>query len=241
MLLFIIHLFLYLALYYLIQALLVLVSEFVHYACVSGKWYIFIICPQGSSRHAQHSTLGFQFTLLQVFLHHKQIFRLLLKISVKENNWRVCRLIFHRPTLRRGSQKILMQTNVACAPKSKCEFCRDHHLTFLCSSLFTKRSVFKKEGEVWLKKITNNYFRTITQGLLSSHRLRPWFTLYGWLVPSCLSVYYYISTKKARSRGERGTRTIQVEVTGNELGFTVGVAPSSRFCFLSCCFYLWSS
>ena len=61
-----------------------------------------------------------------------------------------------------------MQTNVACAPKSKREFCGDHHLTFLCSSLFTKRSVFKKEGEVWLKKITNNNFRTITQGLLSS-------------------------------------------------------------------------
>ena len=63
-----------------------------------------------------------------------------------------------------------MQTNVACAPKSKREFCRDHHLTFLCSSLFTKRSVFKKEGdhEVWLKKITNNKIRTITQGLLSS-------------------------------------------------------------------------
>ena len=153
----------------------------------------------------------------------------------------VCRLIFHRPALRRGSQKILTQTNVACAPKSKREFCRDHHLTFLCSSLFTKRSVFKKEGEVWLKKITNNNFRTITQGLLSSHRLRPWFTLYGWLVPSCLSVYYYISTREARSRGERGTRAIQVQVTGNELGFTVGVAPSSRFCFLSCCFYLWSS
>ena len=68
------------------------------------------------------------------------------------------------------TKKILMQTNVACAPTSKREFCRDHHLTFLCSSLFTKRSVFKKEGdhEVWLKKITNNKIRTITQGLLSS-------------------------------------------------------------------------
>ena len=93
-----------------------------------------------------------------------------------------------------------MQPNVACAPKSKREFCRDHHLTFLCSSFFTKRSVFKKEGEVWLKKITNNNFRTITQGLLSSHRLRPWFTLYGWLIPSCLSVYYYIFTREVRSR-----------------------------------------
>ena len=30
---------------------------------------------------------------------------------------------------------MLKQTNVACIPKHKREFCRDHHLTFLCSSL----------------------------------------------------------------------------------------------------------
>ena len=135
-----------------------------------------------------------------------------------------------------------MQTNVACAPKSKREFNRDHHLTFLCPSLFTKRSFFKKEGEVWLKKITNNNFRTITQGLLSSHRLRPWFTLYlltrrPQLSLSLLLYFNERSAVKGRARHACDPSTSD----WNELGFTVGVAPSSRFCFLSCCFYLWSS
>ena len=139
LLLFIIHLFMYLALYHLIQALLVLVSEFVHYACVSCKWYIFIICPQCSSRHAQHSTLGFQFTFSLVFLHHEQVFRLLLKISVEENNGMSLWTNFSSPCLEAGLTKwTLMQTNVACAPKRKREFCWGSHLAFLCSSLLQK-------------------------------------------------------------------------------------------------------
>ena len=122
-----------LALYHLIQALVVLISEFVYYACVSCNWYIFIICPQGSSRHAQHNTLGFPFTLPLVFLHHEQIFRLLPKISVEENNWMSLWTNFSSPCLKAGlTKQILMQTNVACA-----------HLTFLCSSLLPKRSAFK--------------------------------------------------------------------------------------------------
>ena len=36
------------------------------------------------------------------FLQHVQIFRLLLKISVEENNW----LIFRRPVFRRGTQQL---------------------------------------------------------------------------------------------------------------------------------------
>ena len=43
---------------------------------------------------------------------------------------------FSSPCLEAGlTKQILKQTNVACIPKHKREFCRDHRLTFLCSSL----------------------------------------------------------------------------------------------------------
>ena len=43
---------------------------------------------------------------------------------------------FSSPCLEAGlTKQILKQTNVTCIPKHKREFCRDHHLTFLCSSL----------------------------------------------------------------------------------------------------------
>ena len=60
-----------------------------------------------------------------------------------------------------------MQTNVACTPKRKREFCRDHNLTFLCSSLLQTDQFLNKKMKFGGKKISNNNFRTITQGLLS--------------------------------------------------------------------------
>ena len=61
-----------------------------------------------------------------------------------------------------------MQANVACAANRKREFSRDRHLTFLCSSLLQKHLFLKRKVKFGGKKISNNNFRTITQGLLSS-------------------------------------------------------------------------
>ena len=85
----------YLALYHLIQALLVLVSEFVlTHAFHVNDIYIYNL-----------PTLGFQFTFSLVFLHHEQVFRLLLKISVEENNGMSLWTNFSSPCLEAGLTK----------------------------------------------------------------------------------------------------------------------------------------
>ena len=92
------------------------------------------------------------------------------------------------------------------------------------------------------EKITNNNFTTITQGLLSSSFA--FLLQYGlrFTADSFPSQSIIIFQREKRGQGESEARVRrQVQVTGDEFGFTVGVAPSSRFCFLSCCFYLWSS
>ena len=52
---------------------------------------------------------------------------------------------FSSPCLEAGlTKQILMQTNVACAPKRMREFCR-FHSTFLCSSLLQKDLFLKRK------------------------------------------------------------------------------------------------
>ena len=152
---------------------------------------------------------------------------------------------FSSPCLEAGlTKQILKQTNVACIPKHKRKFCRDHHLTFLCSSLLQTDLCLNGKVKFGGKKISNNNFRTITQRLLSSsfafllqYGLR--FTADSFPV---VSQSIIILQREKRGQGESEARMpIQIQVTGDELGFTVGVAPSSRFFFLSCCFCLWSS
>ena len=99
------------------------------------------------------------------------------------------------------------------------------------------------------EKISNNNFRTITQGLLSSSFafLLQDGSVYGWLVPSWLDCQSTIIFQ--RGKCGQGESVARVRSEYRWLGTSKALRssgplrphPSPRFGFVSCCFYFWSS
>ena len=118
------------------------------------------------------------------------------------------------------------KSSVVC---DKREFCRDHCFTFLYSSLLQKDLFLKRKVKFSGKKYQIIILGLQTQGFLSSFfafLLQYGLRLTADSSPVVSQSITIISTREVRSRGERGTRAIQIQMTEDELRFT---APSPPF------------